>query len=109
VADPPREQIGKFVAWIKQNFTKAIPVDELAANAKMSPSAFRQHFRAITGMSPLQFQKLTEARQLMLNQSTDASNAAILVGYESVSQFSREYRCLLGAPPQWDVWGIRSN
>ena len=67
----------------------------------MSPSTFRQHFRAITGVSPLQFQKqlrLQEARQLMLNQSLDAGNAGGRVGYESASQFSREYSRLFGAP-----------
>jgi AraC-like DNA-binding protein len=72
----------------------------------MSPSTFRQHFRTITGMSPLQFQKqlrLQEARQLMLNQNLDAGNASGIVGYESASQFSREYRRLFGAPPQRDV------
>jgi AraC-like DNA-binding protein len=76
----------------------------------MSPSTFRKHFRAITGMSPLQFQKqlrLQEARQLMLNQSLDAGNAGGRVGYESASQFSREYTRLFGAPPQRDIRRMR--
>ena len=105
-AGSPSQQIAKTVAWLKQNFTKPLATDELAARTHMSPSTFRQHFRAITGMSPLQFQKqlrLQEARQLMLNQSVDAGNAAGLVGYESASQFSREYRRLFGAPPQRDI------
>jgi AraC-like DNA-binding protein len=102
----PSQQIAKAVAWLKQNFTTALHVGDLAARTHMSPSTFRQHFRAITGMSPLQFQKqlrLQEARQLMLNQSLDAGNAGGLVGYESASQFSREYSRLFGAPPQRDV------
>jgi len=76
----------------------------------MSPSTFRQHFRAITGASPLQFQKqlrLQEARQLMLNQNLDAGSAAGLVGYESASQFSREYSRLFGVPPQRDIKRMR--
>jgi AraC-like DNA-binding protein len=76
----------------------------------MSPSTFRQHFRASTGTSPLQFQKqlrLQEARQLMLNQNLDASGAGGLVGYESPSQFSREYSRLFGAPPQQDMKRLR--
>ena len=106
----PSQQIAKAVAWLKQNFTQALQVDDLAARTHMSPSTFRQHFRAITGMSPLQFQKqlrLQEARQLMLNQSLDAGNAGGLVGYESASQFSREYSRLFGAPPQRDIRRMR--
>jgi AraC-like DNA-binding protein len=109
-AGSPSQQIAKTVAWLKQNFTRPLQTDELAARTYMSPSTFRQHFRAITGMSPLQFQKqmrLQEARQLMLNQSIDAGNAAGLVGYESASQFSREYSRLFGAPPQRDIRRMR--
>lgn len=108
----PSQQITMVVTWIKQNFTEAIRVDELSVNANMSPSTFRQHFRAITGMSPLQFQKqlrLQEARQLMLNQNMDAGQAAIFVGYESPSQFSREYRRVFGAPPHRDVRRMRTS
>jgi AraC-like DNA-binding protein len=85
-------------------------VDDLAAQAHMSPSTFRQHFRNITGTSPLQYQKqlrLQEARQLMLSLGIDAGSAAIRVGYESASQFSREYSRLFGAPPQQDVRRLR--
>jgi AraC-like DNA-binding protein len=106
----PSQQIAKAVAWLKQNFTRAIQVDDLAARVHMSPTTFRHHFRAITGTSPLQYQKqlrLQEARQLMLNQHVDAGNAGGLVGYESASQFSREYSRLFGAPPQQDVKRIR--
>jgi AraC-like DNA-binding protein len=106
----PSQQIAKSVAWLKQNFTQALRVDDLAARAHMSSSTFRQHFRAITGTSPLQYQKqlrLQEARRLMLSQNIDAGNAGGLVGYESASQFSREYSRLFGAPPQQDVRRMR--
>jgi len=76
----------------------------------MSPSTFRQHFRALTGVSPMQYQKqlrLQEARQLMLNEDLDAGSAAVHVGYESPSQFSREYSRLFGAPPQRDISRMR--
>ncbi|HLJ38672.1 MAG TPA: AraC family transcriptional regulator, partial [Steroidobacteraceae bacterium] len=109
-AGSPSQQIAKAVAWLKQNFTHVLHVDDLAARTHMSPSTFRQHFRAITGMSPLQFQKqlrLQEARQLMLNQSLDAGNAGGRVGYGSASQFSREYSRLFGAPPQRDIRRMR--
>lgn len=106
----PSQQIVKAVAWLKQNFARPMQVDELAAHVYMSPSTFRQHFRSITGTSPVQYQKqlrLQQARQLMLNQSVDASSASGLVGYESASQFSREYSRLFGAPPQQDVRRLR--
>jgi AraC-like DNA-binding protein len=109
-AGSPGHQIAKVVAWLKQNFATSLQVDELAERARMSPSTFRQHFRAITGMSPLQFQKqlrLQEARQLMLNQNLDAGYAGGLVGYESASQFNREYSRLFGAPPQRDIKRMR--
>jgi AraC-like DNA-binding protein len=106
----PSQQIAKAVAWLKQNFVRALHGDELADRAHMSPSTFRQHFRALTGVSPLQYQKqlrLQEARQLMLNESLDAGSAGVRVGYESASQFSREYRRLFGAPPQRDMTRMR--
>lgn len=109
--ESPSQQIARVLIWMKQNFTKAIRIDELAAAANMSPSTFRQHFRDMTGMSPLQYQKqlrLQESRQLMLNQNLDAGRAASLVGYESASQFSREYSRLFGAPPQRDVRRMRT-
>lgn len=109
-AGSPGQQIAQSVAWIKTHFAAAMNVDALAARTHMSPSTFRQHFRAITGVSPLQYQKqlrLQEARQLMLNQSLDAGDAGGRVGYESASQFSREYARLFGEPPQRDVQKMR--
>ena len=109
-AGSPSQQIAKAVAWLKQNFVEALHGDDLTDRAHMSPSTFRQHFRALTGLSPLQYQKqlrLQEARQLMLNQNLDAGSAAGRVGYESASQFNREYNRLFGAPPQRDVKRMR--
>jgi AraC-like DNA-binding protein len=108
----PSQQIATAVTWLKRNFGKPLRVDELADRAHMSPSTLRQHFRAITGLSPLQFQKqlrLQEARQLMLSQNLDAGSAADRVGYQSASQFSREYGRLFGAPPQRDIRRLRQN
>jgi len=106
----PSQQIARAVAWLKQNFVHPLKGDDLAHLAHMSPSTFRQHFRALTGVSPLQYQKqlrLQEARQLMLNENLDAGSAAGRVGYESPSQFSREYSRLFGAPPQRDIRHLR--
>jgi len=111
-AGSPGQQIARTVAWLKQHYAEVVEVEKLAARAHMSPSTFRQHFRDITGVSPLQYQKqlrLQEARQLMLNEDLDASNASGRVGYESASQFSREYCRLFGAPPQRDIRRMRLN
>jgi AraC-like DNA-binding protein len=108
----PSQQIAKSVAWLKQNFVQTLRIDDVAQRAHMSPSTFRQHFRALTGVSPLQYQKqlrLQEARQLMLSENLDAGTAAGRVGYESPSQFSREYSRLFGAPPHRDVTRLRAT
>lgn len=102
----PTQRIAQAVTWIRQHFAKEMRVEELAEHANMSLTTFRQHFRMITGMSPVQFQKqlrLQEARQLMLDQNMSAGSASALVGYESASHFNREYRRLFGAPPQKDI------
>ncbi|RFP18692.1 MULTISPECIES: AraC family transcriptional regulator [unclassified Duganella] len=102
----PSQQIAKVITWLKQHFAGDFPIDDLAAQAHMSPSTFRQHFRVVAGMSPLQYLKqlrLQDARQLMLNENIDAGSAALRVGYESASQFSREYTRLFGAPPLRDI------
>jgi AraC-like DNA-binding protein len=109
-AGSPRQQIARAVNWLKQHFTEILRVDELAASVHMSPSTFRQHFRKVTGTSPLQYQKqlrLQEARQLMLSQDMDAGSAGVRVGYDSASQFSREYARLFGAPPLRDIQRMR--
>ena len=105
-AGSPSHQIARAMAWLKQHFSGEVRINELAARVHMSPSTFRQHFRSLTGMSPVQYQRqlrLQEARQLMLNQALDAASTAARVGYESASQFSRDYRLLFGAPPQRDI------
>ena len=99
-------QIGKAINWLKKNYRKPLKIEALAARIPMAPSTFHQHFRAITAMSPLQYQKqlrLHEARRLMLTDRIDAATAAFQVGYESPSQFSREYGRLFGAPPLRDT------
>lgn len=86
-------------------------VEELAGQANMSPSSFHHHFKSVTSMSPLQYQKqlrLLEARRLMLAENSDAANAAYQVGYESPSQFSREYSRMFGAPPVRDIERLRT-
>lgn len=99
-------QISRAIDWLKHNFNKPVKVEELAGKAGLSLSAFHSHFRAVTTMSPLQYQKrmrLNEARRLMLTEHVDASRAAFEVGYESPSQFSREYSRQFGAPPRRDI------
>lgn len=99
-------QVARAIDWLKANFSKPVKVEELAGKAGLSVSAFHNHFRAMTALSPLQFQKkmrLNEARRLMLAEHLDASRAAFEVGYESPSQFSREYSRLFGAPPSRDI------
>ncbi|QNX10351.1 AraC family transcriptional regulator [Acinetobacter seifertii] len=106
------QKIHQIVSWLKNNFAQPIRMDDLAERSFMSPSTFRQHFREVTGMSPLQYQKqlrLQEARHLMFNQNLDAGRAASLVGYESGSQFSREYSRLFGESPQRDIQRMKKN
>lgn len=98
--------ISRAIDWLKENFSKPVKMEELASRAGLSLSAFHSHFRAMTAMSPLQYQKrmrLNEARRLMLTDHIDASRAAFRVGYESPSQFSREYSRQFGAPPMRDI------
>jgi len=104
------QQIAKAIGWLKSNYSQAISMEDLAAQANMSTSTFHQHFRSLTALSPLQFQKqlrLQEARRLMLSERMDAANAAFQVGYESPSQFNREYNRQFGAPPLRDITKLR--
>lgn len=104
------QQIAKAIGWLKSNYSHSISMDDLAAQANMSTSTFHHHFRSLTALSPLQFQKqlrLQEARRLMLAERMDAANAAFQVGYESPSQFNREYNRMFGAPPLRDVTNLR--
>jgi AraC-like DNA-binding protein len=106
----PAQRIAKAIRWLKDHFADPLRVESLAKHARMSPSAFHLHFKGVTAMSPLQYQKrlrLQEARRLMLGDGLDAAEAAFRVGYESPSQFSREYRRLFGAPPRQDVAALK--
>ena len=103
-------RIAQAIAWLKRHYTLPLRIEDLAAHVHMSPSTFHHHFRALTAMSPLQYQKwlrLNEARRLMLTERLDAATAAFEVGYESPSQFSREYRRVFGAPPLRDITSLR--
>jgi AraC-like DNA-binding protein len=102
--------VARAIEWLKTNYAAPLRVDELAARVHVSASSLHHHFRQLTAMSPLQYQKwlrLNEARRLMLNDGFDAARAAFEVGYESPSQFSREYARLFGAPPKRDVVSLR--
>ncbi len=104
------QQVARAIDWLKGNFTRPLRIDDLASHVNMSPSTFHHHFRTLTAMSPLQYQKwlrLNEARRLMLTEQTDAATAAFNVGYESPSQFSREYARLFGTPPLRDIKSLR--
>ncbi len=109
--DTQSHQVARAIARINAQFHQPLRVEELAREAGMGLSTFHHHFKQLTAMTPLQYQKqlrLNEARRLMLSQRLDASTAAFRVGYESPSQFSREYRRLFGVPPSRDVAGLRS-
>jgi len=102
----------KAVAWITANYAKPLLVEELARIASMGVSTLHHHFRMLTAMSPLQYQKqlrLQAARSLMLNKGLDAAGAAFEVGYESPTQFNREYSRFFGQPPMRDVRALRSS
>jgi AraC-like DNA-binding protein len=103
-------QIARAIDWLKGNYALPLSIEELAAQVRMSSSTFHHHFRSMTALSPLQFQKqlrLQEARRLMLAERMDAATAAFQVGYESPSQFSREYNRQFGAPPLRDITNLR--
>jgi AraC-like DNA-binding protein len=100
------QRIAQAIQYIKTDFTKPLRIGDLADLVKMSPSSFHHHFKQVTSMSPLHYQKqlrLIEARRLMLVEKSTATKAAERVGYESSSQFSREYARMFGAPPIRDI------
>jgi len=99
-------RVARAVAVLRRDYARRLPVEELAALAGMSPSSFHHHFRAVTSLTPRQFQKqlrLIEARRLMLAEGASASHAAHSVGYESVQHFTREYGRMFGLPPVREV------
>jgi AraC-like DNA-binding protein len=110
VLDQQDRGISKAIAWLKEHFDQPVKVEDLAHATNMSVSTLHHRFKAVTTMGPMQYQKqlrLLHARTLLLNGDIDAGTAAYQVGYESASQFSREYRRLFGAPPMQDVKRLR--
>lgn len=106
------QRVTKAVTWVREHFAQPIKVEDLADLANMSLSSFHQHFRAVTAMSPLQYQKvlrLHEARRLMLARMLDTGSAGRQVGYLSASQFSREYTRLFGSAPTRDIARLRED
>ncbi len=104
--DTATERVAKAIYVLHASFAKTLRVEQLANTARMSPSSFHQHFKALTSMTPLQFQKqlrLLEARRLMLAEAANVAEAAYQVGYESPSQFSREYSRTFGLAPKQDA------
>jgi AraC-like DNA-binding protein len=111
-AESKLQQINRAIGWIKRNYRERFSIEAVAAEARMSSSTLHEHFKAVTSMSPLQYQKqlrLQEARRLILSQSLDAATASHSVGYESPSQFSREYKRTFGAPPAQDIARLRAS
>jgi len=105
------QRIISAIDWIKHHYTESLSIDELAQEVHMSASSLHHHFKAVTALSPLQYQKqlrLQEARRLMLAEALDATQAAYQVGYESPSQFNREYCRLFGEPPLRDIVRLRT-
>ncbi len=110
--DGHAQRIARAVAVLRTEFARPLRVEQLAAVAGMSPSSFHQHFRSLTSLSPLQFQKqlrLIEARRLMLAEGMTAGSAAFAVGYESVPQFTREYGRMFGSSPVREIKAVRSK
>lgn len=106
------QRIAKAISHLREHYDTAVSVAELARTAGMSPSSFHQHFKSLTSMSPLQYQKhlrLLEARRLMVTEGEKAGVAAVAVGYESVSQFSREYARMFGAPPRRETQRAKAD
>jgi AraC-like DNA-binding protein len=111
LADSSTSQVARVTRWIRDNYAEPVRIEDLARMAGMSAAAFHRHFRGVTTMSPLQFQKrirLQEARSLLLARPDDVAGVGHLVGYDSPSQFSREYRRLFGVPPGQDATRMRA-
>jgi AraC-like DNA-binding protein len=112
VKDYQEQGIGKAISWLKKNYTKPIKMEALAKAMNMSVSSLHHKFKTVTTMGPLQYQKhlrLQEARRLLLLETMDAATASYKVGYESPSQFSREYKRLFGASPLEDIRNLKNT
>jgi AraC-like DNA-binding protein len=111
-AESSVDRVAKAISWLRANFSQPIKVEELAELVHMSLSSFHEHFKSVTSMSPLHYQKvlrLQEARRLMLSAMMDASTASQRVGYLSASQFSREYSRFFGSAPTKDIARLRNE
>ncbi len=112
MAESQSNRVARAVAWLRGNFEQPLRIEELAERVGMSVSSLHHHFKAVTAMSPMQYQKqlrLHEARRLMIVEQLDVGSAGHRVGYQSPSQFSREYSRLYGLPPLKDVEAMRNN
>ena len=106
------QRISRAIGHLREHFDEPLKIDDIARELGMSVSGFHHHFKSVTAMSPLQFQKqirLQEARRLMLGEDVDAATAGFRVGYEDPSYFSRDYKKLFGSPPQRDIVSLRSR
>lgn len=106
------QRISRAIGHLREHFDEPLKIDDIARQLGMSVSGFHHHFKSVTAMSPLQFQKqirLQEARRLMLGEDLDAASAGFRVGYEDPSYFSRDYKKLFGSPPQRDIVSLRSR
>jgi AraC-like DNA-binding protein len=111
-AESSVERVAKAISWLRANFSQPMKVEDLAELVHMSASSFHEHFKSVTSMSPLQYQKvlrLQEARRLMLSAMMDAGTAGQRVGYLSASQFSREYSRFFGSAPTRDIARLRND
>lgn len=111
-AESRLRQVSRAIAWIRDNYARPFSVEDLAAQVGMSPSSFHSHFKAATSLSPLQYRtrlRLQEARRMMVLEVMDAASAGFAVGYESPSQFSRDYSRAFGAPPLADAIRLRGS
>src|SRR3954451_22221299 len=111
LADSRLSQVGRAIAWIRSHYDQPLRVEDLARLSSLSVSSFHRHFRAVTHMTPIQYQKrirLQEARVRLIADPRDVAGAGFAVGYDSPSQFSREYRRLFGAPPRQDAARVRA-
>jgi len=110
LADSRLSRVGRAIAWIRENYAGPFSIDRVAQAAHMSPASLHRHFKAVTTLSPLQYQKqirLQEARRLLMSQQASAATIGFSVGYDSPSQFSRDYSRLFGVPPAADAARLR--